>query len=280
VFDFSPYSAVLLDLDGTLYHEEHALPGAADLVRRLKDEHRLFACLSNSTASPVQITMRLARMGIDIDPDNIYTAAAATADYVVKNFGGVHAASQDPTTDEPPVTANRRARVFNLATEGIHEMLNDHVDWVRTGGEPCDAVIVGTPTNVYATDDRQRIALQLLRNGAHLLGICADRVYPSPRGIEFGSGALSWMLGYAANVRPIFCGKPETVFFTELCHRLQVDPSKCILIGDNIEADIAGGKAMSMATIMTLTGVTRRRDLLKLPEEKKPGWVVEDLTEL
>jgi 4-nitrophenyl phosphatase len=133
---------------------------------------------------------------------------------------------------------------------------------------------------VYATDDRQRIALQLLRNGAHLLGICADRVYPSPRGIEFGSGALSWMLGYAANVRPIFCGKPEAIFFTTLCERLDVGPTNCILIGDNIEADIAGGKAMGMATIMTLTGVTRRRDLLKLPEEKKPGWVVEDLTEL
>ena len=46
-----------------------------------------------------------------------------------------------------------------------------------------------------------------------LVGICADRVYPSPRGIEFGSGALTMMLAYAADVTPVFTGKPERVFF-------------------------------------------------------------------
>ena len=28
------FDAVLLDLDGTIYHEEHALPGAVELIRR------------------------------------------------------------------------------------------------------------------------------------------------------------------------------------------------------------------------------------------------------
>src|SRR5436190_983221 len=81
------------------------------------------------------------------------------------------------------------------------------------------------PANVFATDERQRVALRILRAGrAMLVGVCDDRVYPSPRGMEFGSGALTRMLAYAANVRPIFCGKPEPVFFDELCHRLGVTP--------------------------------------------------------
>jgi NagD protein len=269
VFDFSPYSAVLLDLDGTLYHEEHALPGAAALVRRLTDQRQRFACLSNSTASPLQITGRLARMGIPIGPDHIYTAATAAADYVLKTWGAT------PSAESP-----RRPRVFNLATEGIHDLLNGKVDWINTDGEPCDAVIVGTPTNVYASEERQRAALQLLRNGANLIGICADRVYPSPRGIEFGSGALSWMLAYAANVQPIFCGKPEAVFFRDLCQRLDVEPGRCLLIGDNLEADILGAKAFGMATVLTLTGITRRKDLSAIPASNQPDWVVEDLDEL
>jgi HAD superfamily hydrolase (TIGR01450 family) len=259
--DFSQYPAVLLDLDGTIYHEEHPLPGAVDLLHRLRDEGRRFACLSNSTNSPLQVMARLARMGVELDPGQIYTAAAAAADHVVDKF-------------------RPRARVFNLSTEGIHEMLDGLVDWVQTGGERCDAVIVGTPVSVYATFERQRIALQLLRNGASLVGICADRVYPSPRGIEFGSGALTWMMAYAGTAAPTFCGKPEEVFFRRLCARLGVAPAGCLLIGDNFESDIFGAKNLDMHTVLTLTGVTRRRDLLKVDPEYRPEMVIEDLTEL
>ena len=60
--DFSPYQAVLLDLDGTVYHESQALPGAMPLIRRLQEQRKNYACLSNSTSSPMRVTMRLAVM--------------------------------------------------------------------------------------------------------------------------------------------------------------------------------------------------------------------------
>ena len=262
--DLSPFPAVLLDLDGTIYHEEHALPGAVELVRRLQGRGQRYACLSNSTSSPLRIMERLARMGLDVDPDHIYTAAAAACDYVL----------------EKHATPARRARVFNLSTEGVHDMLDGLVDWVQTGGEACDAVIAGTPTNLYASDERQRVALQLLRRNAALVGICADRVYPSPRGLEFGSGALCALLAYAAQTSAVFCGKPNEIFFHKLCDRLGVAPASCLLIGDNLEADIAGAQRVKMKTLLTLTGVTRRRDLLHVSADLQPDFIVEDLTEL
>lgn len=255
------HDAVLLDLDGTIYHEEYALPGAIDLIRQLQHDKRPFACLSNSTTSPLRIMNRLLRMGVEIDPSNIYTAAAAAADHVMAKHGP-------------------HPRILNLATEGIQEMLAGMVDWVQSNGEPCDAVIVGAPTNAYAAEERLRIGLHLLRKGADLIGISADRGYPSQRGIEFGAGALTTMLAYAANVQPIFCGKPNEVFFTSLCRRLGVQPRQCVLIGDNVEADILGGRALGMRTILTLTGVTRRRDLHNVLPHMKPDFVVEDLQEL
>jgi HAD superfamily hydrolase (TIGR01450 family) len=270
--DFSPYAAVLLDLDGTVYHEDHALPGATGLIHRLQETGVAYACLTNSTSSPSQLAERLARMGVTVDPAHVYTAANAACDYVLQELGHAGDDNDDPA---------RLPRVYNLASEGVAEMLDGRVQWVRTGGEPCDAVIVGTPTNPYAADDRRRVALQLLRRTtARLVGICADRVYPSPRGIEFGSGALSHFLAYAANTPPVFAGKPNRIFFEELCTRLGVLPDLCLMIGDNLEADIAGGKTMGMKTVLTLSGVTRRRDLLKVPEAVRPDWVVEDLTEL
>ena len=260
-FDFSPYAAVLLDLDGTLYHEDHVLPGAARLVKRLEEEGRKFACLTNSTSSARRLRARLAGMGIEIAVDQIYTAAAAAADYVVQHF------------PNPP-------RIFNLATEGLAEMLEGKVRWVEAIGEPCDAVIGGAPANVFATAERQRIALYLLRAGARLVGVCADRVYPSPRGLELGSGAMVNMLAYAANVTPIFTGKPEPIFFEELCGKLGVAPSRCVLVGDNLESDIAGAKRVGMATVLTLTGVTHEADLGTIAAGMRPDWVVRELTEL
>lgn len=255
------FDAVLLDLDGTIYHEEYPLPGAVEMIQLLHSLGRPFACLSNSTTSPLRIMNRLLKMGVEVDPSNIYTAAAAAADYVIAKHGN-------------------GCRVLNLSTDGVQEMLNGLVNWVESNGEPCDAVVVGAPTNAYATEDRLRIGLHLIRRGAELIGISADRVYPSPRGIEFGCGALTQMLAFAANVQPVFCGKPNEVFFRSLCNRLQVQPQRCLLIGDNVEADIMGGKSLGMVTVLTLTGVTRRRDLNNVLPHMKPDVVVEDLAEL
>jgi ribonucleotide monophosphatase NagD (HAD superfamily) len=159
-------------------------------------------------------------------------------------------------------------------------MLEGLVDWAETETDPCDAVVIGAPANSHATLLRQRIALHLLRRGASAVGICSDRAYPTATGLEIGSGALTWQLAYAAGIEPIFCGKPQENFFLDLCKRLGVQPDWCLLVGDNLESDILGAKAMGMRTILTLTGVTRRADLAKIPAEAQPDLVIEDLTEL
>jgi len=264
--DLNGCRAVLLDLDGTLYHEDDALPGGADLVRALRRRPIPFACLSNSTTSPQRVIERLSNMDIDVRPEQIYTAAVAAADYVLDRFG-----SPD---------GSKRPRIFNLATEGIRELLDGRVTWVQSADEPCDAVIVGAPANVMATEPRQRMALLLVRHGAVPVGICADRMYPSARGLEFGSGALTSMLCYAANAQPVYCGKPHDFFFLELCRRIRVAPRDCLLIGDNLESDIGGAKRLGMRTILTLTGVTRRSDALAAATENQADAIVNDLTEL
>jgi glycerol-1-phosphatase len=263
-FDFDAFDAVLLDLDGTIYHEEHALPGAVELIRRFQSQGRKYACLTNSTSSPQRISARLARMGVKVDPAHIYTAAAAACDYVMERFAAQSA---------PP-------RVFNLSTEGVHDMLDGKVEWVNDEKGGCDAVVCGAPVNVLATEERQRTAMLLLRKGAVLVAICADRVYPSPRGLEFGVGAMAAMMAYATNVTPVFTGKPERFFFEELCRRLGVSPSRCVLVGDNLESDIAGAKAVAMRAALVLTGVASSDDVARLPAAMRPDWVVPGLPEL
>jgi HAD superfamily hydrolase (TIGR01450 family) len=277
------FQAILLDLDGTLYHEEHPLPGAVELVHDLQRQNIPFACLSNSTTSGLRLSQRLARMGIQADPNHIYTAAEAAADYILDHFPQRepmepgHPRPGPLSEASPPRPA---PRIFNLATEGIEELLADKAIFIQSAAEPCDLVIAGAPANVYATEPRQRIALQLLRGGASLIGICADRVYPSPKGIEFGSGAFCAYLGYAANTAPTFCGKPQPIFFHKLCEKLKVNPANCLLIGDNLESDIAGGRGVGMKTILVLTGVTPVSQLENLPLSQTPDHIIQTLRDL
>ncbi len=264
--DFSAYPAVLLDLDGTLFHDTHPLPGAIELVHHLKKTGVRFACLSNSGSSPLKVMQRMEAVGIHLDPGGIYTAAVAACDYVRKNL--------------PRSGPARKPRIYHLAGESCAQLLEGLVDWVEQPREPCDAILVASLENPSVTPERLFTALQLARGGAEIIGLCADRVYPSVRGMEFGAGALTWMLSYAAQAEPIFCGKPEPRFFAELCQRLQVAPPGCLLIGDNLETDIAGAKRVGMRTILTLTGVSRQSDLSTVAPPQRPDLVVADLTAL
>lgn len=266
--DLSRYDAVLIDLDGTLYREEHGgprvLPGAAALVTGLRSRGQAYACLTNSGASPRQLAARLAEMGAGVDESHIWSCAAAAAEHVLQRWG----------------KDGRRPTVFNCSTDGLDDLLTGKVDWTDDERAACDVVISAAPVNRWATQERQWRALQLLRNGAALVGLCADRVYPSDRGLEFGAGALTQMLAYASGVAPTFCGKPDALFFRELCARLGVAPGRCLLVGDNLESDVAGAKGVGMASALVLTGVATRADVARLPEVRRPEFVIEDLTAL
>ena len=261
-FDF-----VLLDLDGTIYHEITALPGAVDLINALNAAGKPYACVSNSTISPRRISQRVAEMGASLDPSLIYTASVATCDVVIERFA-----------------RGRPANYLNLATDAIDELFSDFHKGqgraIHTQDEPCDAVIVGAPQSEQWTFPRQTIALRQIKKGATLLGICADRMYPSSRGLELGAGASTAMLAYAANVTPIFCGKPERIFFDELLARLGARATQCVMIGDNLEADISGANAMGMTSVLTLTGIVGREEAMSARPESRPHHIINDLTEL
>jgi ribonucleotide monophosphatase NagD (HAD superfamily) len=87
-------------------------------------------------------------------------------------------------------------------------------------------------------------------------------------------------MAYAANVTPVYTGKPERFFFEELCRRLGVAPARCVLFGDNLESDIAGAKGVGMRAALVLTGVATRDDASRLPAAMRPDWVVAGLPEL
>lgn len=255
------FDAVLFDLDGTIWHERVPLPGAVELVARVRGRGQKYGFVSNSGSSPKRAVAQLAMMGISADESQVLTAAGAGCDYVLETF-------------------DDGARVLNVANDSVDELLAGRVTFVEDDHSPCDVVVAAGIAHGRATPERLQWALRHLMRGAKLVGLCADRAYPTPRGFEIGAGGVTAMLAYAANVVPTYCGKPEAWFFLDLCKRLAVDPWKCVLIGDNLEADIAGAKRVGMRTILTLTGLATRIACDAASPDQRADRVINDLRDL
>ncbi len=73
----------LMDMDGVLVHEEHAIPGADRFIARLRELERPFLVLTNNSIyTPRDLSARLALSGLDVPEEGIWTSALATARFL------------------------------------------------------------------------------------------------------------------------------------------------------------------------------------------------------
>ena len=73
----------LTDMDGVLHKEGSVIPGAKEFISTLRDEEIEFMVLTNnSMQTPRDLSAKLQRMGLDIEPERIWTSATATAKFL------------------------------------------------------------------------------------------------------------------------------------------------------------------------------------------------------
>jgi HAD superfamily hydrolase (TIGR01450 family) len=241
------FEAVLFDMDGTLYHVDAPLPAAAEAVEAARRVGVAYACMTNNSARTAsELSDRLAAMGITVPADAIFTSSQAMAAVIRQHWP--------------------RPTVLNLAGDALPIDLGPGVDYVDGEQDDCDVVAVGVHGPLDET--RALVALHHLRRDAHLVAGSNDRIYPVGNDrVAFGSGAWAAMLAFAADLpdhRHHNAGKPDAAFYITLCEKLAVSPSRCLLVGDNLESDVAGGQHVGMATALLLTGVADRGDIDRL----------------
>jgi HAD superfamily hydrolase (TIGR01450 family) len=122
-----------------------------------------------------------------------------------------------------------------------------------------------------------RIATQALRRGARLYAAGRDATFPMPDGPWPGTGSVVAAVEVAGGKRAIAVGKPEPFIF-EIARSLLVGCRRVAIVGDNLAADIAGGKRAGLTTILVLTGTSGRDDLAGA--EAGPDIVLPDLAAL
>jgi HAD superfamily hydrolase (TIGR01458 family) len=228
-------AAILLDVDGVLHVSGDPLPGAAEAVERLRDAgHRIRFVTNNTTRPRAALAAELRAVGIGLEDEELQTTPRAAA------------------------RALKGKRVLALTMQAIVEDL----EGVQLVGEAADAVLLG---GADETEETGRVfsymnlarAFSELDGGAELFCLHKNRWWQTKRGALLDAGAFVAGLEYAADLEATVLGKPSVAYYEAALEALDGEPSLTWMVGDDIEADIAGAQRLGMRTVLVRTGKFR-----------------------
>lgn len=225
----------IFDVDNTLIRDvEHPVPfeDALNLWNHLLKIGKTVAVLTNvGRLSARQIYNVVVEAGYDLLYAHTFSAGAAAAAYVDNRKPG--------------------ARCFVISEGGATE------DFVARGlnvvnNPPIDYVAVGADRGM--TFAELNFATKMVKEGAGLICISGSRDYPGiylgQEDTFIGERSIVAAIEDATGVESVVVGKPLPEILTETVKALGFSVEDSVMIGDNPQSDIAGGKAAGMTTIL------------------------------
>jgi HAD superfamily hydrolase (TIGR01450 family) len=250
------YDGLLLDVYGVLLDGSGALPGARELIEELERRQMPHAIVTNDASrSLATYVQRFAGFGLNIPRERIVTSGSLLPGYfAAKSLAG--------------------ARVCVLGTD-------DSVEFVRAGGGNIVALAPGLDLDVLAVCDDAGFeflpsvewafsaVVRAIEAGRRptLVVPNPDLVYPKSAGeLGFTAGAIALVIEAALarrfpHERFVFdrLGKPEPHLLVQASELLGIAPGRLIMIGDQLETDVAGARAAGCDAAL-LAGVSRWRN--------------------
>ncbi len=226
--------ALLLDMDGVLYHGERVLPHAPAFLRAVAHLPHVFVT-NNPIATPAEVAARLARMGLGAPaPEQILTSGLATARYLARQRPGF--------------------RYFAVGAPGLDAVLSRYG---TADAERADYVVVGEGPGLDYQSLTRGIGL-ILEQGARLISTNPDSTVDAWRdGRRLalpGGGALVAPFEVATGQRALTIGKPEPLLYRMALDLLGFEARQCLMIGDRVDTDIAGAAALGLQTALVRSG--------------------------
>ena len=245
----------LLDMDGVLVREEHAIPGAAEFIARLRELGIPFLLLTNSSIyTRRDLAARLAAGGLDVPEDSIWTAALATAGFLE---------NQRPGGSAYVVGESGLTTALYKAGYTINERNPDYV-------------VLGE-TRTYSFE-RITKAIRLISAGANFIATNPDNIGPTPDGPLPATGSVAALISRATGVEPYFVGKPNPLMMRSALNAINAHSEHTVMVGDRMDTDVVAGIEAGLETILVMSGVTTREEVERYPY--RPSRVVESVQEL
>jgi NagD protein len=244
----------LIDMDGVLVRGRTIIPGADVFIRQLQASASEYLVLTNNPRyTPADLSHRLGTLGLEVPAERIFTSAMATARFM--------------RSQKPGGTA------FVLGESGLTSAIHS-AGYVITDLSP-DYVVLGE-----GSFDLELLtkAIRLVSSGSHFIATNPDPSGPGEGGTVPACGAMAAFIEKASGVSPYFVGKPNPLMMRMALNYLDVHSEDTVMVGDTMATDIKGGVESGMATILVLTGVTRREDVARYPFQ--PAQIVDSVAEI
>ncbi len=262
---FTNIRALIIDMDGVLWHGNQPQSGLVDFFQTLRNlKIRFILATNNASLTPEQYVTKLATMGVQVALNEILTSAMATALYLSKHY--------DPTTTRVFVVGEDGAReplvTLGFTLTELYEISNP-----ENPNKGANIVVCGKDSTL--TWDKLATATLNIRAGAKFIGTNADTTLPTEHGITHGNGAILAALEVATGITPTIIGKPEPIMYQQAIALLGIDPTETVAIGDRLETDILGAVRTGIRSLMVLTGISSEDDLQS--SDYQPTWVMPDI---
>jgi 4-nitrophenyl phosphatase len=239
----------LFDLDGVFYKgkESRVKIGGTRTVEALRARgKKLYVLTNNSTDSARTVYSRLLEFDIPVREDEVLTSGMLTAEYLRDRFG--------------------RVTYFLVGEEGLDAEMKGH-GHRRTEGEDAEFVVVGLDRRL--TYEKLDHAARVARNGARIVATHVSRLYMYRTGPAMATGPIVRAIEYASNKRATVIGKPSTLMFRIALGRAGCTRKEAVMVGDQVDTDIAGAARAGIDAILVTSGVDREaggfRVLAKIP---------------
>lgn len=253
----SDVRALVIDMDGVLWHGDQPMPGLTDFFQTLRDRRiRFILATNNASRTADQYVAKLARMGVPVTGDEILTSGMATVLYLAERA-------------KPAAT-----RIFAIGEDGLRQPLAER-GFTLTGLYDVQAHYVICGMDHGLSWDKLATASLNIRAGAKFIGTNSDLTFPTERGVTHGNGAILAALQAATGVAPTIIGKPEPIMYQQALALLGGDLAGTVAIGDRLETDIRGAIRAGLRSLLVLSGVTTEAELTTTAD--RPTWVMPDI---
>jgi HAD superfamily hydrolase (TIGR01450 family) len=253
------YDHVLLDLDGTVWVAETLTPGAGEALAQLRSAGKSPMFVTNDAArSPEEFVRKLWALGLQASLEEVVTVGAAIQFMLAQRGTG--------------------ASVYVVGAPAIHRHVSESGQRI-VNGTPIEqeAEIVVLAAHERLSYAELRTATQAVLAGAELICAGRDRTFPMADGPWPGTGLVVAGIEYATQRTAVSAGKPERVIFDTALDRL--GPGRALMVGDRLDADLAGAAAAGLDGAIVLTGVTTRAEA-HAAREPSPVAIADSLHDL
>ncbi|CAG9856662.1 unnamed protein product [Phyllotreta striolata] len=279
---FNSFDRVLSDIDGVLWVGFVPIEDAQSCLENLKKAGKPVQLVTNYAFTPAVTTHeRLIENQFDFELEDIANPQMATVDYLREaNFQGkIYAVASSFYKNE---LRREGFEVVEDPPQLIDESLGVLVQNIQDD-EDVRAVVCDFDVNTTFLKIQKAITY-LKRPDCLFITGGADKFLPVGKiGPLLGNYFTYQGMTEATGKKPLSLAKPSKGYMRFVTKKFKVqDPSRVLFIGDMINEDMGFAAAAGFKKLLVLSGNSSLEDLKNWnhPEEYKPDYYVESLTEL